>query len=134
MSVPPLQGNWSNGDCGQGVDFVAGAPTPIKDQGHQDHCILSFHFLTFTPLRLQVPTITYTLWVTYIPWARSKKVKALSHSELTTGQIRLGYKWSPTRGQVEWVLLGAAGLQSGTLPLGQDTAHGTSSRLRALIL
>ncbi|KAK4821776.1 hypothetical protein QYF61_000837 [Mycteria americana] len=34
---------------------------------------------------------------------------------------------------MESVLLGAAGLQSGTLPLGRDAAQGNSSRLRALI-
>lgn len=72
--------------------------------------------------------------VMYIPQVRSKKVKALSQSEFNTGQIRLWYKWSSTRRQVELVLLGAVGLQSGTLPLGQDAAQGNSSRLRALIL
>ena len=50
---------------------------------------------------------------------------------MTTDQIWLGYKWSPAGGQIEPVLLRAVGLQWGTLPVGQDAAHGNSCRLSA---
>lgn len=51
---------------------------------------------------------------------------------LTTDQIQVGCKWSPLGSHLESLLLGAAGLPLGTVPLGWDAIQGISWRLRAL--
>lgn len=52
---------------------------------------------------------------------------------MTTDQIWQGYKWGPSGGHFESVLLEAVGLQSGIFPVDRDATLGNSLRLRTLI-
>lgn len=128
--------SFKNQLCKQITKGVAGAPALTKTRAFWAWKPDSFTSLLFTHsslLFVHSPCFLCPFWW-LLPGTWSPEDGAPSQSELTTDQTRPGYKWSPTRGQMEWVLLGAACLQSGTLPLDWDITQCNFSGMESLHL
>ena len=147
MTAPPLQRNQSDRDCGHGVECgrctcpdkgrnfsSAGrkelnwkprcggrAGQPASNWSHCTHSAPSH-----AP---QLPEPAKNTSTSETPRLREVSRPLTIHDHEPRSE--LGYKWSPAGGHMEPVLLGAVGLQSGTLPVGWDAAHANSCRLRA---